>query len=132
MSYTGYDIYLCVNGHYNAYNAFDGAPVECEDCGAAMAWCYSVDQTNDDGVEPALVEHKPIEVVRCAACGHGKTVTEQQFEIPENTGRLLVHQESLNVPLGLVQFRDNDSNKVFATKDEARTNSLNGWFGGNT
>ncbi|KKN38274.1 hypothetical protein LCGC14_0755130 [marine sediment metagenome] len=117
MSYEGYTVYLCCNGHRNYYDAYDDTSVECEDCGAAAAWRYDVDQTNDSGMEPVLVEHKPAKTEHCPTCGHGKQVAEQRFELPENAGVLLVHQESLNVPLGPVKFRDNDSDKVFDTED---------------
>lgn len=125
MSYEGYNIYLCVNGHYNCYDCMNEAPVECEDCKEAQAWVWAVDMTNDGGVEPVFMVHKPAEVEECPTCGHTKRVSEEQFEIPENAGRLLVHWESLNVPFGPVKFMDNDSGETFNTKDEAWANK--GW-----
>ena len=116
MSYEGYNIFLCVNGHRNDWDCMDGTPGTCEDCGASIAWTYAVDQTNDSGVEPALVEHKSAETETCECCSHTKQVAEETYVIPMNAGRLLVAKEEVNVPFSFVGFKDMGStNEEFLT-----------------
>jgi len=119
MSYEGYDMYLCVNGHQNSYDCLDDNPTECEDCGAAIAWTCSVDQTNDAGVFPVLVEHEPAQVETCECCGHTKVVAEETYAIPSNAGRLLEAADDRTVPVVNVKFQHGNSDKAFDTKDEA-------------
>jgi hypothetical protein len=45
-----------------------------------------VDQTNDDGVKPVLVQHTPAEYEECPCCKNKKLVKEETYCIPTNAG----------------------------------------------
>ena len=125
MSYEGYEMYLCANGHYMIEGArymWDDEPQVCEICEAPIIWFCSVDQTNDGGVAPVLIEHEPEKTETCRCCGHTKVVEEARFCIPSNAGHLQVEKEAVNLPQVEVQFRDNDSGELFPTADEAWKN----------
>jgi len=54
MSYEGHTIGLCERGHQNVKDAYD-VWTRCYHCGTSIVLSYEVDDTNCDGVDPALV-----------------------------------------------------------------------------
>lgn len=71
MSYEGYEVFVCPSGHRwsrDAYYVFeDGDDDSCPHCGKAPAWTCSVDQTNNEYMEPELkVAH---DAPTCGSCG---------------------------------------------------------------
>jgi hypothetical protein len=79
MSYEGYEIYVCSNGHRwsrDVYDCYGDNP--CPHCGADVAWSCSVDCTNGDYDSPELelVEHAPV----CKCCG--QTTGPAVYKIP--------------------------------------------------
>lgn len=52
MSYEGFTEFLCERGHHVACDCWDSDPSECQHCGAPIAWCHSVDETN--GPDPQI------------------------------------------------------------------------------
>jgi hypothetical protein len=61
-----------------------------------------VDQTNDDGVKPVLVQHTPAEYEECPCCKNKKLVKEETFCIPKNGGYRTEHKP--NVPECRIKF----------------------------
>jgi len=120
MSYEGYEIYLCVNGHKNVADAHDYEGYEeCPDCDGAMAWVCSVDQTNDSGVAPVLVEHEPAQTETCECCGHTRELAPETYAIPSNAGQLLEAADDRTVPVVNVKFRDLVDGKEYETEEAA-------------
>lgn len=48
MTYSGYEIWRCVNGHDEFFDAFETPEYDwrCPECGARVKWKKQVDQTN--------------------------------------------------------------------------------------
>ncbi len=85
MSYEGYEVWLCANGHratFDCYVAPDEKEWRCH-CGAARAWWCAVDQTNGEGEEPNLIVAQEATVNTCACCGHRTWATMETYVIPE-------------------------------------------------
>ena len=130
MSYEGYEMYLCANGHLELGDSLSGyfgeEPQNCTVCKEPLVWCYSVDQTNDGGVAPQLVEHKPEKVETCECCGHTRVTEEATFCIPSNAGHRLGDDHADEIPAEVpevkVQFKNLDSGELFDTADEAWIN----------
>jgi len=131
MSYEGYEMYLCANGHLTREDALAGCyfgeePTICTVCKEPMVWRCCVDQTNDGGVAPVLVEHEAEKTKTCECCGHTRVTEEATFCIPSNAGHRLRddHADEIpaEVPLVEVQFKDVDSGELFPTADEAWRN----------
>lgn len=120
MSYEGYEMHLCARGHYQTRDAYDYGVENSCDCGAPIVWQYGVDQTNDAGVKPVLVEHEPAKVETCPHCGHAKEIEEERYCIPLNAGRITGKAE---VPIVEVRFKDLDSGEM-SPKDFASVNTL--------
>lgn len=122
MSYEGYEMWLCVNGHYNicdAHDYYEEGYEECPDCGGAMAWVYSVDQTNTAGVAPLLWVHESAVTETCECCGHTRELAPETYAIPSNAGRLLEAADERTVPVVNVKFRDVGSGELYDTEEEA-------------
>ena len=120
MSYEGYDIALCANGHKTTRDAyFSVGPEECcEYCGERFVWFYSVDQTNDGGVEPVFEVFEEEKIKVCDCCGSKKVLAPTRYSIPFNCGRFISKNDS-KVPFSTILFVDLDLDKVFKTKKEA-------------
>ena len=94
-------------------------------CGAKPR--CGVDQTNDSGVAPKLIEHVAAKTATCECCGVTRMVDETRFCIPSNAGHRL-HKNAdgeeihVEVPFARVQFEDLDSGELFDTPDEAWEN----------
>lgn len=100
MSYEGYTIYLCANGHKFSYDVYND-PFEysgiCPICVEKIAWRYGVDQTNGPGEEPVFDVHTYEERSSCEHCGATKAVKPATYKIPSNVGHLVDGVE-LHVP----------------------------------
>ncbi len=82
MSWEGYEIHLCRNGHkFQAASSYDFAT--CPTCGAETAWVAVVDQTNDSGVEPLLVLERASVLEECPCCHHVKVLEAERYQIPK-------------------------------------------------
>ena len=87
MSYEGYEVWLCANGHRHFFDCYDAPEAKswrCH-CGAAVAWEYAVDQTNGPGDEPDLTIAKAAVFKSCACCGNRSQVEEATYVIPKET-----------------------------------------------
>jgi hypothetical protein len=104
MSYEGYEIYLCQNGHKEERDCYDdlGPEQKCS-CGAFFCWHYAVDQTNDNGVAPVLVINTLAEYDECPTCEHKERKKVETFCIPSNAG---CHNRKykINVPTSTIKF----------------------------
>lgn len=90
MSYEGYEIWLCKNGHRHAYDCYD-TPLQEEwacdvpDCGEKLSWWEAVDETNFEG-EPTTLKIKEEHRCTCKECGNEHHSKEVTFEIPTKSG----------------------------------------------
>lgn len=76
MSFEGYDIYLCENGHKHEYDVYDpqnNPKNKCQWCGAKLIFISCIDQTNDSGDEQRkqldLKILKKAKYHKCKKCG---------------------------------------------------------------
>lgn len=67
MSFEGYDLYVCPEGHRWSRDVYSPSQEDCPYCGKRFAWSCVIDQTNCDEKEPELelVEQPPT----CPTCG---------------------------------------------------------------
>jgi hypothetical protein len=98
MSYEGYDMLLCEDGHYHQVDAFeliDRDEWKCpeKDCGKRLIWINSVDETNgvdeETGQCPGYVELEPLpdnNECKCIQCGHIHRTAPIRYKIPEDVG----------------------------------------------
>jgi len=124
MSYEGFERALCRNGHLHTADCYSsnflaqqwdspGTPAwSCPDCGEPMAWWESVDQTNDGGVQTALLEHREAELKTCGECGVTKQLKPPQYCCPEN--RRARDPQPL-VPIGQRGYEVLETREVFDT-----------------
>ncbi len=107
MSYTGYEEYICLNGHYwtkDAYCCYGEDHFnqsKCPICGAAIAWYNVVNTTNgsyeinpDTGEEECIDGSVELEVdvpatICTCPCGHKHVTNEATFKIPIGKGHLV-------------------------------------------
>lgn len=84
MSYEGYEVWLCANGHRHFFDCHD-TPDEktwaCF-CRASRAWSRSVDDTNGPGDEPALTVAQQATYSTCPCCGLSKQTSPEAYVIP--------------------------------------------------
>lgn len=125
MSYEGYEIILCANGHRFTFDCYDVPPLrveeggrhtytddngeeisydvqtwKCPDCGTYAVWWEGVDQTNDSGWSTKLVVHVPATIEVCGCCGAAKETSPEQYCIPSNQGhRINGNYQPVLVPL---------------------------------
>lgn len=124
MSFEGYVIRLCQNGHQDSVGCYDDSSGNCcTICGTKICWSYTVDQTNDDGVKPVLVQHTPAEYEECPCCKNKKLVKEETFCIPKNGGYKTNYKP--NVPECYIKFsvwEYPNTVKEYDTEEEAWRN----------
>lgn len=118
MSYEGYEVVLCANGHRHTFNCYDSPQLSpelkeqwdvtdydlemcwhCPDCNSFAVWWEGVDQTNDSGWITDLKEHTPEELSTCEHCDCSKKIKAAAYCIPSNQGHRVNRDISLNVPL---------------------------------
>jgi len=88
VSYEGYEVWLCQNGHEHVEDCYmtpDTKTWECPDCGAGLCWTESVDETNGPGIRLKLQVFEEAEHSTCECCGVTRQVKEERFYIPANT-----------------------------------------------
>jgi hypothetical protein len=117
MSFEGYVMKLCQHGHlleegYD-YSGSDHTAA-CEVCGAAWAWNFTVDETNDSGVAPLLE-------VLVASKGDDETYYLPEDDAPNYYSNL---EGVEHVPFKPVQWLDKDhpDDGPFSTEREAWDN----------
>lgn len=67
MSYEGYEVYVCPEGHQWSRGVYDEGGECCPHCSKPPAWTCSVDETNGEYEEPPLEVAE--EAPRCKCCG---------------------------------------------------------------
>jgi hypothetical protein len=83
MSYEGYVVWLCENGHRHTYDCYN-PPDNCVcSCGASRVWSESVDQTNDEGHPTRLRVKQKAVMCDCPKCGITHEVEPTRFYIPK-------------------------------------------------
>lgn len=88
MSYEGYEIWLCCNGHMSEFDCYmtpDRSAWACPvaGCGLPLAWFGDVDQTNGEGKRPRLKIATPRQTKRCNHCGVESVVAPETYVIPK-------------------------------------------------
>ena len=81
MSYEGYEMYVCPQGHQWAYDVHNRPSRDknvCPHCKEAPAWSCSIDQTNGDEDEPKLEVAE--EAPTCKCCG--QTTGPVRYVVP--------------------------------------------------
>jgi hypothetical protein len=86
MSYEGFEQYLCENGHYHTFDAYEDVPKSCPFCDKRWAWRHSVDQTNGEirgcpGTRPVRLKQIGEEEV---------TIMRPIYAIPAKAGQRLL------------------------------------------
>ena len=85
MSYEGYELFVCANGHKWSWGAFSyiktGEKDDCPHCEAKAVWSCAIDQTNCEYIEPTLemVEPPPL----CKCCGQATGAARYKIPGPE-------------------------------------------------
>lgn len=83
MSYEGYEIYLCEQGHRWGRDVYSPDVPACPHCKGPRVWQCSVDQTNYDEQEPELKVAEPAST--CSECG--QTTGPVRYVVPEGAGK---------------------------------------------
>jgi len=79
MSYEGYEVFVCLDGHRWSHDVYDpGRSRSCPYCQKDAAWSCSVDQTNCEYEGPKLeiAEQAPT----CKCCG--QTTGPARYVVP--------------------------------------------------
>ena len=78
MSFEGYELFVCPDGHRWSQDVYDSHPEKCPHCSKGPAWSCLIDQTNGDEREPKLelVEEAPV----CSCCG--QTTGPARYKVP--------------------------------------------------
>ena len=120
MSYQGFEVWLCRNGHQHNFDAYDVPNTHdwlCPFCGEPVCWVELVDQTNNEGVVTVLVEYEPMVVTACKHCQHMKDVKPARFYVPENHAPLYAPPLVPTRPARWTVWGQPD--RDFASEDEA-------------
>lgn len=105
MSYEGYVVYLCENGHQHVYDCYNEPNIEnwkCPDCGKPVSWYTNVDETNgtdeETGKCPGEVELEVLkeEYCRCEKCGNKHLLEPITYKIPNHGGHKIKKSQGLN------------------------------------
>lgn len=119
MRYRGFERCLCRNGHLHTddgYMSCFDPRWRCPICDEPQMWWEGVDQTNDAGIQTALLEHRAAELCFCQDCGHQHQTKPPQYCCPEN--RRARAPQPL-VPVGQRGYEVLETGEVFSTMDEA-------------
>lgn len=85
MSYEGYEVWLCSNGHrhtFDCYQTPDWKEWACPHCGTPVAWMESVDETNCEPRPTRLTVDHPAVTKRCEHCGVTTELAPVEYKIP--------------------------------------------------
>lgn len=106
MSYEGYEVLLCVNGHMYHEDAYSFSTLgwACPTCDGGLAWWCSVDQTNDSGIRPKMVKWKEAVTETCPCCGHVKRIEPERYCLPTNYGHR-GHPACSDMPEVLIELK---------------------------
>ena len=88
MSYEGYMLYVCQNGHishYDCYGCPNAETWKCSHCDAKLAAEHSVDETNGlpYQVSFSVEELTPAEMEECRACGHSSMKKAPRYKVKQ-------------------------------------------------
>jgi hypothetical protein len=109
MSYEGYQVFMCPDGHYCAKDVWDpDEPALCGDvvnlvpCGKPLSFVGGVDETNGlpYHMNFYLEEVTPTVFDTCVTCGCSHTVTDAQY---------VLHRKSWVSHTGQISFKKGDS-----------------------
>lgn len=86
MSYEGYDVYICENGHYAVFDAYDDITLhetKCHTCGAKYVDVGHVDETNclPYYLDFELHQFTPNVYEKCPTCGKLELIEEGRWEM---------------------------------------------------
>lgn len=86
MSYEGYGVWMCPEGHYEIMDAYCPQDTVCE-CGNRMEQVGDIDTTN---FGPYTIDFEMQQVTpdiyeRCQCCGHSRQVAEGTYEFRKVT-----------------------------------------------
>ncbi len=109
MSYEGYEQLLCKNGHYSQCDAHETTDwsengpfhnlelVRCNECGEAIIWSNSVDETNGDGEGIVNLGRFRIKEAKIETCnlGHYHQVAPAIYRIPTEEEMKAMREEEL-------------------------------------
>jgi len=102
MSYEGYEIYLCEQGHRWSRDVYSPKAPNCPHCKGPRVWTCSIDQTNGDESEPKLEVAEPAPA--CGSCsqpiGPTRYVVPEKNVKPEDVEQEIEEQN----PTGLQDF----------------------------
>ncbi len=127
MSYEGYQVFMCPDGHYCACDAHDPErPTLCEDvenlltCGKPLTFVGGVDETNGLPyyMNFYLEEISPTVFDTCKTCGSSHTVSDARYKL---------HRKEWVSHVGQISFKKGDSpHEGGAPIDLLDTNDNNG------
>ena len=87
MSYEGYEVWLCENGHKATYDCYNHPVPEtwtCEHCQAPVGYMMSIDTTNGCGGEENMLRViTPPIMDSCALCQHKSIVSPAVYALPK-------------------------------------------------
>lgn len=79
MSYEGYEVFVCPDGHRWGYDVYDIQKAQvCPHCQKEPAWSCAVDTTNGEYVPPELEVAE--EAPTCECCG--QTTGPVRYKVP--------------------------------------------------
>ncbi len=87
MSYEGYEVWLCQNGHKTTYDCY-AHPLPgswaCEHCQAPVGFRMSIDTTNGYGGDERMLKiATPAIKDTCALCNHESIVSPAVYVLPK-------------------------------------------------
>jgi hypothetical protein len=131
MSYEGYEVWLCRNGHQHRRDALQVLEMslgewKCPDCGASLAWYTCVDETNGQDPEtgkcPGEVDleiDKPAVTETCPTCKYTHRIAPETYKIPpKGIGLHAIEGDYAAIARFARKFRDQEQVRQFKTREE--------------